>query len=202
MFWSYSSSIQSWYWHISRSSDVVLPGDWLVSSVLFFCLPVELNLWGEVALPDHAGWSRILISSADGCVPSSCSSWSAPPPARCGSLVWNLPSESGVQLHSPLVVLWVEVAFCCACLLGFPGWRLIFLPCPLSLGQGQCSFIPLPSVVSVLWWFTVVFQFCGTVWLWVLLTGSEYELCDLLPALLRGAAFCSHTFGFPAFVYW
>jgi hypothetical protein len=30
--------------HISRSSDVVLPGDWLLSSDLFFSLPVELKL--------------------------------------------------------------------------------------------------------------------------------------------------------------
>jgi hypothetical protein len=39
-FWSYSSIIQSWPWHISRRADMVSPGDWLVSSVLFFCLPV------------------------------------------------------------------------------------------------------------------------------------------------------------------
>jgi hypothetical protein len=35
-FWNYSSVNQSLYWHISRSSDVVSPGDWLVSSVFFF----------------------------------------------------------------------------------------------------------------------------------------------------------------------
>jgi hypothetical protein len=28
---------------VSRSSEVVSPGDWFVSSVLFFCLPVELK---------------------------------------------------------------------------------------------------------------------------------------------------------------
>jgi hypothetical protein len=43
-FWSYTSGIHSWYWHISRRSDVVLAGDWLVSIVLFFCLPVMLKL--------------------------------------------------------------------------------------------------------------------------------------------------------------
>jgi hypothetical protein len=47
---------------------MVSPGNWLVSSVLFFCLPVELKLCIEVALPDHAGWSGILISLADSCV--------------------------------------------------------------------------------------------------------------------------------------
>jgi hypothetical protein len=46
---------------------MVLPGDWLVSSVLF-CPPVKLKLSGEVALSVHAGWSEILISSADSCV--------------------------------------------------------------------------------------------------------------------------------------
>jgi hypothetical protein len=36
----YSFGIQSWYWYVSRSSEVVSPGDWLMSSVLFFFLPV------------------------------------------------------------------------------------------------------------------------------------------------------------------
>jgi hypothetical protein len=44
---------------------VVSPGDWLVSSVLFFSLSVESKLKDGVALPDYAGWSEILISSAD-----------------------------------------------------------------------------------------------------------------------------------------
>jgi hypothetical protein len=39
-----------------------------VSSVSFFCLPVKLKLESEVALPDHIGWSVILIPSADSCV--------------------------------------------------------------------------------------------------------------------------------------
>jgi hypothetical protein len=30
-----------------------------------------------------------------------------------------------------------------------------------------------------------VFQFCGAVWFWVLLTGSLDELCGLLPALFQ-----------------
>jgi hypothetical protein len=47
---------------------VVSPGDWLVSSVLFFSLSVESKLKDGVALPDYAGWSEILISSADSCV--------------------------------------------------------------------------------------------------------------------------------------
>jgi hypothetical protein len=49
-----------------------------------------------------------------------------------------------------------------------------------------------------------VFQFCGAVWLWVLLTGSGDELCDLLPALLWGVAYRQPTLHLPAspvFVY-
>jgi hypothetical protein len=49
-----------------------------------------------------------------------------------------------------------------------------------------------------------VFQFWETVWLLVLLTGSEDELCDLLPALLWGVAYHFPTVHFPAnpvFVY-
>jgi hypothetical protein len=47
---------------------LVSPGGWLVSNVLFFSLLDGLKLWGEVALPDHGGWSGILISSSDNCV--------------------------------------------------------------------------------------------------------------------------------------
>jgi hypothetical protein len=34
-----------------------------------------------------------------------------------------------------------------------------------------------------------VFQFCEAVWLWMLLTDSGDELCDLLPALLWGMGY-------------
>jgi hypothetical protein len=38
-----------------------------------------------------------------------------------------------------------------------------------------------------------VFQFCGTLWFWMLLSGSGDQLCDLLPALLWGVAYCLPT---------
>jgi hypothetical protein len=44
-----------------------------------------------------------------------------------------------------------------------------------------------------------VFQSCGAVWLWVLLTGSGDELCDPLPALLWGVADCLLALALPAF---
>jgi hypothetical protein len=50
-----------------------------------------------------------------------------------------------------------------------------------------------------------VFQFCSTIWLWVLLTGPGDEPCGLLPVLLQAAAYHPPAVGpsaFPAFVYW
>jgi hypothetical protein len=44
-----------------------------------------------------------------------------------------------------------------------------------------------------------VFQFCRTVWLWVLLTGSGDDLCDLLPALLQGVAYRPPALLLPVF---
>jgi hypothetical protein len=44
------------------------------------------------------------------------------------------------------------------------------------------------------------FQFCEAVWFWVLLSGSEDELCDPLPALLCGVAYCLSAVSHPAFL--
>jgi hypothetical protein len=44
-----------------------------------------------------------------------------------------------------------------------------------------------------------VFQFCGTLQFWVLLTESGDELCDPLSALLWGMAYYQPTLGLPAF---
>jgi hypothetical protein len=49
------------------------------------------------------------------------------------------------------------------------------------------------------------FQFCSLVWLWMLLTGSGYELCGSLSALFQAVAYHPPTVqasAFPAFVYW
>jgi hypothetical protein len=105
-FWSYSSGIQSWCWCIGRSSFVVSPGDWLVSSILFFCLPVKLKLWGEVALPDNAGWSELLIFPADSCVTLHLKVFGQLLPQGGGAVqVWVLPCGSGDQLSSLLLAL-------------------------------------------------------------------------------------------------
>jgi hypothetical protein len=39
----------------------------------------------------------------------------------------------------------LEVAFLYVCLLGFPCWGFISLPCPFSLGQAQCSISRPPT---------------------------------------------------------
>jgi hypothetical protein len=168
---------------------MVSPGEWLISSVLFFCLPVELKLWGEVALADHVGWSELLISSADSCVTLQLQLLGQLLPQQGGAVqIWMLPSASGDQLCRPLIaLLWRGFLLCL--FTGFPQWRFISLPFHLSLGQVQCGVPKAPSTLSVLWLFTVCFQFCGPVWLWVLLTGSGNELCGLLPTLLLGVAY-------------
>jgi hypothetical protein len=77
------------------------------------------------------------------------------------------------------------------------------LPCPLSLGQVQYSISPLPLYMCYEG-LLFVFQLCGAVRFWMLLTGSGDELCDPLPALLWGVA-CRpptlHLPVFPVFVY-
>jgi hypothetical protein len=44
-----------------------------------------------------------------------------------------------------------------------------------------------------------VFQFCGAVHFWMLLSGSGDELCDPLPALLWGVAYGPPALSLPAF---
>jgi hypothetical protein len=51
----------------------------------------------------------------------------------------------------------------------------------------------------------IIFQFFSVIWLWMLLTGSGYELCGPLPALFQAVAYHPPAFSpsaFPAFVYW
>jgi hypothetical protein len=56
-----------------------------------------------------------------------------------------------------------------------------FAPPPFS---GTGFSVPPPPPLSVLHYSSLfVFQFCGTVQFWVLLSGSGYQLCDPLPAL-------------------
>jgi hypothetical protein len=178
---------------------MISPGGWLVSSVLFFCLPVKLKLWGEVALPDHAGWSEILISPADSCVTFQLPLLGQILPQWGGEVqVWMLPSCSGDQLCSPLVALLWRWLFAVLVYWGFHTGSLFLCPTPFL-----CSISPLCCQCVECSLF--VFQFCRAVWLWVLLTGSGDELCDLLPALLWGVAYRQPTLHLPAspvFVYW
>jgi hypothetical protein len=45
----------------------------------------------------------------------------------------------------------------------------------------------------------IVFQFCGAVWLWVLLTGSGDKFCGPLPALLQGVVYHWLAVSLPTF---
>jgi hypothetical protein len=92
-----------------------------------------------------------------------------------------LSSGSGYQFCSPSAVLLWSWLF--AVLIY---WRLVSLPHPLSLRQGQWS-ISQPPAVS-LWWFTVC-QFCRALWLWVLLTGSGDEFWGLYLLYFRQSVF-------------
>jgi hypothetical protein len=195
--------MQSWYWQISRSSDVVLPGDWVVSSVLFFYLLVKLKLGGEVAFPDHSRWSEILISSADSFVTLQLQLLGQLLP-QWGVVVhvWMLPSGSGDQLCSPLVAL-LGGGFLLCFFTGISNWGLISLP-PSFSGAG--SVFHQPPLLSVCYDSSLfVFQFCMAVRLWVLLSDSGDELWDLLPSLFQGVAYHLPALGlpsFPVFVCW
>jgi hypothetical protein len=180
---------------------MVSRGDWLMISVLFFCLPVKLKLWGEVALPDHAGWSEILVSPIG--LPFSCS-----------CLVISSPSEVG-QFWFGCYPLVQEIIFVVHYLPSFRGgFLLCFFTGISTLGVyslpgpflwGRYTVLSAPSSFSVLQQFALYFLFCGAVWLWVLLTASGDELCDLLPALLWGVTYHLPALclpGFPVFVYW
>jgi hypothetical protein len=113
-----------------------------------------------------------------------------------------LPSGSRDHLCSPLVALLWRWLFAVLVYWGFCTGGLFICPAPFSLAGSVFHQPPLLSVCydSLLF----VFQFCRVVLLWVLLTGSGDELCDLLPALLQGVAYCPSTLClpvFPVFVY-
>jgi hypothetical protein len=110
-----------------------------------------------------------------------------------------LSSGSGDQLCSPPAVLlwsWVfAVLFY---------WRLVALPCPLSLRQGQLS-INQPPAVTVLWWFAVCFPILQS----HLTLGVAHWLrrwaFGPLPVLFQAVVYLLPAIGLPAFpviVYW
>jgi hypothetical protein len=85
---------------------VVLPGDWLMSSISF-CPQSKLQLGGEVSLPVRAGWQKLLFSPGDSCIPLQLQLWSVPPPTRWGNSVLNTglcPIRSA--LGSTIALLW------------------------------------------------------------------------------------------------
>jgi hypothetical protein len=120
-----------------------------VSSVLFFCLPVKLKLLSEVDLPDHAGWSQVLISPAESCATLQLQLFGQLLPQHGGAVqfwVWPLVQEISSAIHYCLAL---EVAFCCVCLLCFCAGIYFFAP-PPSLGQVQCSINSLCMTVHCL----------------------------------------------------
>jgi hypothetical protein len=136
---------------------VVSPGDWFVSSVLFFCLPVELKSWGEVVLPDHAGLSEILISAADGYVTLQLQMLGQLLPQQCGAVqVWLLPSGSRDHLYSPLVSLLWRWLFAVLVYWDFHAGSLFL--CPTHFLWARFSVSSAPSAVNLLWWFTICFS--------------------------------------------
>jgi hypothetical protein len=76
-----------------------------------------------------------------------------------------------------------------------------FAPPPFS-GAGSVFHL-LPSLSMLDYNMLFVFQFCRAVWFWMLLFGSGDHLCDPLPALLRGMAYCLPALftAFPLFIY-
>jgi hypothetical protein len=72
-----------------------------------------------------------------------------------------------------------------------------FAPSPFS---GVGSVFHQPPLLSMCYDGSLfVFQFCGAVRFWILLTGLEDDFCDPLTALLQGVVYCLPDVGFPAF---
>jgi hypothetical protein len=67
-------------------------------------------------------------------------------------------------------------------------WGKVSDPSAGSLLSGCCDYL------------LFVFQFCGAIWFWVLLTGSGDDFCGLLPALLQAVAYHLTAVGIPAFL--
>jgi hypothetical protein len=121
----------------------------------FFCLPVKLKLWGEVGLPDHAGWSELLFSPSDSCVTLHL------------QLFGQLLSQWGWAVKFVCCPLVQEIISVIHYLLCFGGGLLLCLftessgrlvLCPTPFLWGQFSMPPVPSVVHVWLQFAVCFS--------------------------------------------
>jgi hypothetical protein len=183
---------------------VVSPGDWLVSSVLFFYLPVKLKLWGELGLSDHAGWSELLISPVDSCVTIQLQ-WLSQFLHQWGGAVpvWMLPSGSEDHLCSPLVVQVWKWLFSVLVYWDFCTGGLFLCPGPFLWGRlSVCQ----PSLLSVCYNSSLfVFQFCGQFDLGCCSLAQEMSsMIHYLPCF--GKWLIAHsTLGFcafPVFFYW
>jgi hypothetical protein len=96
---------QSWYWHISGSTDVVSPSDWLESSIWSFCPQDYLESWGEIRLPTRARVVRVVFTRQQLHCPSAVGLFGQLLPQQCGTIpFWVLPSvpeiSSGIH-HLP-----------------------------------------------------------------------------------------------------
>jgi hypothetical protein len=81
--WSYGPSITS------GSSDVVSPGDWLVSSIWFLLSTGQVVIGASGnSLPVHARYSELLFHQEAAVLSYSCNCiWLAPPPATWSNSV-------------------------------------------------------------------------------------------------------------------
>jgi hypothetical protein len=169
---------------------VVLPGDWLVSSVVFFSLPVWLKLWGEVALQIMQCGQSYWIPQLITVLLFICSCLVSSSLIEVGAVqFWMLPSGSEDHFSYPLsALLWRKL------IAVFVYWDfstgVFFLSLP-SFSVPGSVFHP-PSLLSMLdYSLLFVFQFCRAVWFWILLSGSRDQFCDPLPALLWWVAYQS-----------
>jgi hypothetical protein len=122
-----------------------------------------LKLWSVVGLPDHAGWSELLFSSANSCVIFQLQLFGQLFPQQ-GETVqfWILPSGSGDQLCDPLPALlwrWLIAVFV---YWEFSPGSLIL--CPVFFFQGRFSVPPTPSTVHARLQFAVCFSIFQGYW--------------------------------------
>jgi hypothetical protein len=112
-------------------------------------------LWGEVAFPDHAGWSELLISLADSCVNLQLQLFGQLFSQWGGAFqFWLLPYGLGDQLCNPLPALFGGGLSLCL-FTGISELGVLFL-CPIPISRAGSAFHPPWTDTSAVVCFSVL----------------------------------------------
>jgi hypothetical protein len=132
-----------------------------------------------------------LLSFSSSCLVKLLPQWGV---VRCGSLSLHAILRFRTSALSSTSCPALEVAFCCACLLG----TCLFALPPFS-GTRSMICQPPPCCQCVVMVHCLFCNFSEPVWLWVLLTGSGDYFCGPLPTLLQAVTYPPPAVGLSAF---